>query len=239
MVRTLLFALVPWLAFAETARDEGAYSSMRPKIPEPMVFDLIRPLGAAKGEFEVNSLFRQPLAGPSRKLLWAPEIEYAFLEGYGIEFELPLEGAAVDSYKVALQGTLPGPAPARFIHGWQGVGEVARHEHRWQADAMYLAGYRWNRQWSAFSMTGLRREHMVHSRNAFIGNYSAFRTQSKLVTMGLESNLKGRGVTGRGVLLMPQTHLRWERVSLQFGLGWNRAAGRSAPVVSWRISREL
>lgn len=52
--------------------DEGTLSSVRPRIPEPMVYDLIRPLGAEKGEFEVNSLFRIKPAQYPATLQWAP-----------------------------------------------------------------------------------------------------------------------------------------------------------------------
>lgn len=110
--------------------DEGSLSSIRPRIPEPLVFDLIRPLGAEKGELEVNSLFRIAPSDQPRRLQWAPEVEYAFAEGYGIEFELPLENAGVASYKGAIQGTLPGPWKRRFIHGWQAIGETARKGSR-------------------------------------------------------------------------------------------------------------
>ena len=68
--------------------DEGGLSSVKPRIPEPMVFDLVRPLGAARGELEVNSLFRLPVAREGR-LLWAPEVEYTFADGYGIAIFSP------------------------------------------------------------------------------------------------------------------------------------------------------
>ena len=49
--------------------DEGTLSSIKPQIPEPVVFDLVRPLGAERGEFEVNSLFRVPVEGAGTRLV--------------------------------------------------------------------------------------------------------------------------------------------------------------------------
>jgi hypothetical protein len=44
-------------------------------IPEPMIFDLVRGLGARRGEFEVNVLTQVPLNDTrSRAVEWAPEI---------------------------------------------------------------------------------------------------------------------------------------------------------------------
>ncbi len=87
-----------------------------PRIPEPMVFDLIRPLGAKRGEAELNSLGRIPLSRKARQVdgvsdplglvrrsqdrqgtEWAPEIEYALTDGLAVEFELPMENLSVEA----------------------------------------------------------------------------------------------------------------------------------------------
>ena len=219
--------------------DEGTLSSIKPRIPEPMVFDLIRPLGAQRGEIEVNSLFRfSPTIRP-RRLLWAPEIEYAFLEGYGIEFELPMENAGVDTFKGAIQGTLPGPMKKVFIHGWQVLGEVAKESSESKVDVMYLAGARWHRHWSAFSMTGVEREEGTRAAYAFLGNYSLFYHQRDTVSYGMETNFKGRGYSGRGFLMMPQAQFRKHRVNVQVGAGWRWFGGSNGLQIGWRISREF
>ncbi|BDC49079.1 hypothetical protein F183_A13950 [Bryobacterales bacterium F-183] len=223
--------------------DEGTLSSVRPRIPEPMVFDLIRPLGAQRGEFEVNSLFRiSPFAGSGRRsLYWAPEVEYAFAKGYGLEFEVPLANQHIDSWKGAIQGTLPGPAPRVFIHGWQAIGEVNsqnRSEH--DISLLYLAGARWHPRWSVFSMTGAARETRSATSYAFLGNYSLFYHQSRTVTYGLETNWKGPGQTGRSTLLMPQLQLRKTRLNLQLGAGWRKQSGSPGALqLGWRLSREF
>ncbi|MCW5978193.1 MAG: hypothetical protein KIT09_08950 [Bryobacteraceae bacterium] len=219
--------------------DEGALSSIRPRIPEPMVFDLVRPLGAERGELEVNSLFRFTPAETPRRLLWAPEIEYTFLDGYGIEFELPLENAGIDAWKAAIQGTLPGPWGDRFIQGWQVLGETGHEGNHSLIDVLYLAGARWSRSWSVFSMTGFRREREHASATVFLGNYSLFFHPRDAVTYGLESNFKGRGASHRGLLLMPQAHIRKRWLNLQAGAGWRWHAGTSGLQIGWRLTREF
>lgn len=82
--------------------DEATFASSRLRIPEPMVFDLVRPLGAPKGELEVNSLFRMSEFGGRAVLQWAPEVEYTFADGYGVEFEVPAENGQLEAYKFAL-----------------------------------------------------------------------------------------------------------------------------------------
>lgn len=219
--------------------DEGTFSSVRPRVPEPMVFDLVRPLGAHRGELEVNSLFRFTPDGAPARLAWAPEVEYTFADGYGIEFELPMENGSVHAYKAAVQGTLPGPIPRRFIHGWQAIAERARHGGRPQLDLLYLAGSRWHPRWSAFTMTGVRRE-QEDDRGTFLGNYTLFFHASPDVTVGLESNLASTAASGRHVLVMPQLHLRKNRVNVQIGTGLVHTPGAGSQLqIGWRLSREF
>lgn len=238
-VGTLVLAIGPVRAQKPVDPDEGTLSSVKPRIPEPMVFDLIRPLGAERGEVEVNSLFRFSPGDRPRQLLWAPEVEYAFLEGYGIEFELPMENARIDSWKGAIQGTLPGPWRKKFIQGWQALGELSREGDHSKINLLYLAGARWHRNWSAFSMTGIERERGGRVAYAFLGNYSLFFHQRDTFNYGLETNFKGRGVSGRGVLLMPQALFRRSRLNLQAGAGWRWHTGASGFVIGWRLSREF
>jgi hypothetical protein len=219
--------------------DEGTLSSVKPKIPEPMVFDLVRPLGAKRGEFEINSLFRVPTKPNAPTLLWAPEIEYTFANGMGVELEFPLEDRQLDAYKLALQTTLPGSFRGRTIHGLQGIGEFTTDRKSHQVDLLYLHGVRFSQRWSAFSMLGARRESAQTVRYAPLFNQSIFRKQNRYVHFGLESNYKGRANSPRSLLLMPQTHLKYSRLNFQFGAGLLREQQRHRPVLSWRLSREF
>lgn len=75
-----------------------------PVFPEPMIFDLVRPLGARKGEFEANTLALLPLKGRRYNVDWAPEIEYAFANGYAIELELPMYNGEIEATNWLFRG---------------------------------------------------------------------------------------------------------------------------------------
>ncbi|MFC0708940.1 hypothetical protein [Azorhizophilus paspali] len=62
---------------AGIVRRNGAHS----EILEPMVFDMMRPLGARQGELEADVLATGPLSESDQRTDWTPEAEYAFAEG--------------------------------------------------------------------------------------------------------------------------------------------------------------
>lgn len=153
----LLFCLLPSALGSrnqeEIDPDEGLLGSIKPRIPEPMVFDLVRPLGAKKKEVEINSLAARPLRRGGAAVDWAPEIEFTFMDGYALEFELPIENFTLQSYKLAAQGTFGTLMDRRAIHGWQVLAELYRHgEDRFSVYYLYLYGHRFNRKWSIFTM---------------------------------------------------------------------------------------
>ena len=154
------------------AEDFGAQDN-RPLIPEPMVFDLVRPLGAHKGEFEINCLGEFPLQRggndepddplgltPSsvdrNEIEWAPEIEYAPLDGFAVEFELPFEGSSLEAYKFAAQWTIHTAFEDHFIDGAQLIVEPNVEFEAWDITAIYIAGYQFNERWSVLGMAGDR-----------------------------------------------------------------------------------
>jgi hypothetical protein len=207
-------------------------------IPEPMMFDLIRPLGASRGELEVNSLFRMGSATRPRTLLWAPEIEFAFVNGHAVEIELPMEGSRVDSWKGAVQGTFRGGGSRRVAQGWQVLREAERDARLTRLDVMHLAGSRWHPRWSAFAMTGIERQRSgARTSLGLLGNYSVFFHPPSKVSYGLESNFNLRGLAGSSVLLMPQGEIRGRRWTLQAGAGWRRAHDTRGLHAGWRLSR--
>lgn len=199
-MKALVLPLVAAATLLAQDPDEGTSSSVKPRIPEPIVFDLIRPLGVERGELEANSPVR---SRPHRPLQGAPEIEYAFAKGYGLELELPLENRHIDTYKAALQGTLPGPWKKKFIHGWQGAGEVTRNRQHWHTDAFYLAGVRFHSKWSTFSMTGWRAE-----RGPLCRNDTLLRSQCRKTTPGRETNYQSPGAAGSSPRQPPQRPTR-------------------------------
>ena len=138
---------------AQVHQDEAAVV----RIPEPMVFDLVRGLGAVQGEAEVNVLGVFPLrTSDPHGVEWAPGIEAAVLDGFALEFELPLEDTHLEAVKFAAQYTFGTAFDNHFIHGVQGIAEWFRDAEEWEATLIYLAGIRIGETWSLLSMFGLR-----------------------------------------------------------------------------------
>lgn len=213
-----------------------------PVIPEPLVFDMMRPMGAAKGELEVNTLAIAPLGRPRpRTLEYAPEIEYAFADGYAIEFELPFEGSRLAEYKLGLQGTIGTGFNNQFIHGWQYLGIYDREERKGSHSLLYMAGYRFDSRWSVMNMAGV--EHTdTHDGSHLHGllNHSVFYDYSERTVLGVEANLRlGREDEW---LLIPQMHFRFtDDTNIQFGAGLRNGMedDKARPIVSARLIYEF
>lgn len=197
----------------------AARADAYPHIPEPMVFDMVRPLGASRGELEVNVLAQHNLAGRHRAVEWAPEIEIAVADGFAIEFELPMEGRTVTDYKMGLQGTFGAFNGGRGVHGVQYLGVHNRQTGRWENTALYLVGHRFGDRFSTMSMIGVGDVTVRRPGDAaLVLNHTTFYDVSSSTTLGLEYNLR----TGpdRATLLMPQVHQRLASgVNVQAGLG--------------------
>ncbi|MBP6367679.1 MAG: hypothetical protein KBA82_08910 [Nitrosomonas sp.] len=106
--------------------DNSGSSRQDSRLPEPMVFDLVCPLGATRNEHELNTLFQYDQKHQSLSFDANSEFEYAYRDGYGIEFELPTHRTIVEAYKVSLQDTFDFLNTRHFIHGWQYIGEYHR-----------------------------------------------------------------------------------------------------------------
>jgi hypothetical protein len=209
-------------------------------VPEPMVFDLVRPLGAKKGELEVNTLAVFPWRSVNRttdrdpfgsgqttldrgEIEWAPEIEFAFADGWAIEFELPFEGSKLEVYKLALQGTFGTAFDNHYIHGFQVIVEPTVEWRRWNSTLLYLGGIRFDEQWSALVMFGGRMDLAGRdSSETFerLVNASLFKEVREDLVLGTEVNVavgnRGRNQT----LFTPQAHYDLNRhIQLQSGIG--------------------
>jgi hypothetical protein len=155
--------------------------------PEPMVFDLVDPLGAKKGETEINALLNfSPRTG---QLEWSPEIEYAFADDYAVEFELPIQDTFVDEYKVSFQGTFGKLDRGRMIHGWQAIGRRKNEEKAYAAEALYINDYKFSSKWSMMNMFGVRHTGIAKS-GEFSGllNNSVFYSFKENFSIGVEVN---------------------------------------------------
>lgn len=220
----------PWGAEDKASEDD------LPRIPEPMVFDLMRPLGAHQGELEVNVLGLFPIASrangggvpdalglPGAKTEWAPEIEYAVLDGFSLELELPFKYTRVAAYKGGAQWTFGKALGNTFIHGAQLIIQYDREPASWLPTLTYIAGIRLNKTWSLLGMFGFRGmtnpEHPGDELDGIM-NISAFADVAPRVTLGVETNLSESLGRTTNFLLMPQFH--WEVMDyfiIQGGIG--------------------
>lgn len=216
-------------------------ASAYPAVPEPMIFDMMRPLGARRGELEANTLVTAPLSGPDRPLSWAPEVEYALADGFAIEGELPFENGRLVEYKLGLQAAFGSFNGGQSAHGVQYLGIYDRHERRYSSSFAYMLVHRFSDRWSSVSMAGLwdvstrRRD----GRNAAIVNQSLFYDASDASVIGLEINYLG-GEDGH-MLIMPQLHQTLtDTISVQAGLGFQRDRGeKGRPHAGLRVIRQF
>jgi hypothetical protein len=227
------------LPIPEPDNNTGDLASNSHGIPEPMVFDLVRPLGARKGALEINTLFQ---GGWNRKGRfsnhWAPEVEFAFKDGMAVEFELPMTNLQTEALKFAFQATLPSQFE-RVVHGVQFFNEYNLHDRSLSMSALHIGGLRLTDRLSLLSMNGIENSNLMKKPSlAGLVNNSLFYRKSDKVTLGVETNLRLKR-RENGFLLVPQIHLELTRhYSVQLGAGFRKESGLAlAPMVGMRLIR--
>ncbi len=233
-----------------------------PRIPEPMVFDLVRPLGAKRGEAEINVLGLVPLARTTRTvdevpdplglvrrspdtqgIEWAPEMELVLRDGIAIELELPMENATIEAYKTAGQITFGTEFTNRFIHGAQTILQYDLEPRLWTTTWLYLAGLRLDETWSVFGMFGPRAEigNAVGGANVeLLSNLTLFAGPSHHLVAGIETNF-GQVIGGHASLLvMPQLHYEVsDDLLVQAGVGARLTHEFTLPTIGFRLIHEF
>jgi hypothetical protein len=230
-----------------------------PHIPEPMVFDLVRPLGARKGEWEVNTLGLIPLRRKSATINevtdpsglvrrspdkngveWAPEIEFVLADGIAIEFELPMENFTLEAYKAAGQVTFGTAFNHRFIHGAQTIVQYNIDSKLWATSLLYLAGFRFDPTWSILGMFGARGIVNGTSDVEVLSNVTLFADLTERLVAGIETNLNQVIGGDTAFLLMPQVHYEVsKRWMLQAGAGAQFTSEFILPQLGFRLIREF
>ena len=199
------------------------------EIPEPLMFDLIRGLGAKKGELEINSLADFPLNDASmRGVDWAPEIEYALFDNFAVELEFPLNNFELEAYKMAIQWTIGTSKNNKYIHGIQIIGEKYIHDDIFELNLLYVPGYRFNEVWSAIGLFGVMLEYgddTPQKNHTIILNASLFANLNEHTVVGLEINnsdptFQRIDDNDMELLLLPQVHYEFDSgFAFQFGVG--------------------
>jgi hypothetical protein len=227
VVLSLHLAIIPRLNASEIMPEpafiepDAAHSDRLLRIPEPMVYDLVRPLGVRQGEMEINALGDyNPYNGD---FSWAPELEYGLADDLAMEVELPFEDASHERYKVAIQQTLGVDYAQGTANGWQAFVDVNKHTKAMSADATYIHARQWTDQWSSLSMLGLRVHNINRSAQVdYLLNNTVFYDVSPRLTLGLELNQEiSTGGTWR-YRLTPQVHYDASQYyTLQMGTAWS------------------
>jgi hypothetical protein len=214
----------------------GLFPGTYPYIPEPMVFDLVRALGAKRGEVEANTLVVTRFRNGRPDVHWAPEVEWAFADDLAVELEVPIRGLQVEALKFAFQATLPA-APRRFTHGLQAIVEYVFEPSETELTLLYLAGVRLN-GWSVFSMLGARTVPPMGrpDHTEVLINPGIYYDVVEWLTVGIESNL---AISERGAftgLFIPQVHIQVTRhFRFQLGGGLGIMEGQAHPVLAARL----
>jgi len=226
------------------ASDRSASEPHPVRIPEPLLFDLVRPLGPTRGDFEFNTLAIFPWSartnragddpfgpGPTTKdrgqIEWAPEVEIALSDRFAIEFELPFEGTRLEELKVGLQWTFGTAFNNHFIHGMQVLIEPTPQFETWSSTLLYVGGLRFDETWSTLVMFGGRMDlegpdNIETFERLF--NVSLFADVNEWLTVGLETNTAIRLDGSGNFILVPQAHIELTScLEIQTGAGFGAA----------------
>lgn len=198
-------------------------------VPEPLMFDLVRGLGAKQGELEINTLADFPLNNShNRGVEWAPEIEYAILDNLAVELEFPLTDFKLEAYKMAVQWTIGSSKNNKFIHGIQVIGEKYIHDDILELNFLYVPAYRFNEVWSAIGLFGIMIESGSDSpkkKTTVIINASVFANLNEHSVVGIEINntdptFQKVDNNKMELLILPQAHYELKSgLSFQLGFG--------------------
>jgi hypothetical protein len=222
------------ILFVLLLSSNSAFSQSNParpivSIPEPLMFDLVRGLGARQGELEINTLAEFPLNNHAdRGVDWAPEIEYAIFNDFAVEFELPMNNLEIEAYKMAIQWTIGSSKGNKFIHGIQVLGESYVHNDIFEFNLLYVPAYRFDKVWSAIGLFGVMLESgadAAEKNYTILLNASLFADINEKMVVGVELNntnpmLQKIDDNEMELLILPQLHYEFARgFSFQFGVG--------------------
>jgi hypothetical protein len=218
-------------------RVPGLFPGSAPYIPEPLVFDLVRGLGAKKNEIEANTLLVTRFRRGRPSFDWAPEVEWAIVDDVAIELELPMHDRELEAFKVAFQVTLP-ERIENFAHGIQIIEEYLFETKAAETTLLYLVGGRLGR-FAIFSMVGGRAVTPMNLREHFevLLNPSLSYDVDERLTVGVETNLaiSLRAGSALDALIVPQLHVQLSRqVRAQIGAGVQFVDGQAYGVVATR-----
>jgi hypothetical protein len=213
-----------------------------PHVPEPMLFDLVRGLGASRGELEVNALTVNDFRAGLDKFYWNPEVEWVVRDGIALEVELAMDRGRVESTKLMTQITFGTPLPGRYIHGAQIIGERSGIDDGYDLSLVYLGAHRFSERWSLSLLQGAKYGAGIADRTneyvSWLGNATLFAETSR-GTWGLEVNIESPRSESPTVRLTPQLHLSKGDWGMQVGAGVAANTGNQQAFAALRVIRTL
>jgi hypothetical protein len=174
---------------------------------------------------------------------WAPEIEYAPIDNFAVEFELPMAGPFVEAYKLAAQYTMGTAFDEAYIHGLQGILFIDNSNGAVTPTLLYIGAMRFDEVYSAMFMLGFSHSfggEVEFSQSLILLNGVLFAEISDRVTLGLEVNYIADLDGSAGLLFIPQVH--WdvtERLELQVGVGTRAQEGTTIGEAIFRVVSEF
>lgn len=207
-----------------------------------MVFDLVRPLGARRGELEVNTLCAVPLTGRHHNFSWEPETEYEIGRGYAIEPQVIFENGTFEGFQLTGQKTMGTLFKHRAIHGLLLRGEYTLDRKQLLSDSVYLFGMRLSKRWSCFAINGFRRTaYWDGGRFVWLVNPTVFYHVNPRLEIGVESNFELGLSQQNRQLITPQFHYNITKMSeFQFGLGLEYGRKEHPRLLAiWRVVKQV
>ncbi|MBL8817834.1 MAG: hypothetical protein JNL58_17545 [Planctomyces sp.] len=211
------------------------------EVPEPLLFDLVHPLGVRRNAVEFNTLAIMPWSASNATpdddpfgsgtttsdkggIEWAPEVEYAIADNLAVEFEFPFESSTLEEYKLGLQWTIGTAFDDRYIHGFQTLFQPTTEWQEWNSTLLYLGGIEINDTWSALFMIGGRMDLEGPARSETFEeliNVSVFAELSEAMRVGLETNFASQANATEDLIVVPQFQYQVaNNFEIQSGLGF-------------------
>lgn len=208
-------------AHARTNVLEHGAPTSEAEIPEPLVFDMVRRLNSHQGEFEFNTLFRYEGTEKASGILYAPEFEYAFADGFAGELELPIEEGQLSSVKVALQSAIGTIERGKIENGVQAIYEQELKTAHKEVSILAINGFEFENRISVLSLIGpVVKSEDSRSKWGILANGSIFYDTSREIDVALEINYRKVADELSDLKIIPQFHLLAARdVKFQFGFG--------------------
>ncbi len=213
-----------------------------PAVPEPMMVDLVRGLGARAGEVEANVLAVVRLGEGRVGLAWAPEVEVAIADGWAVELELPFEEQHLKSVKLAAQGTVGVTHEGRAAHGLQIIGEASMSDDAMSLTSLYVLSARISSRASMNVLAGasLGRRWDGHPTAGLLLSPSLYADLMPKLSVGIEAQVALSLSDSPSVTATPQ--LRWRlspHLLLQAGVGARLSERGPLPFIATRFAVEL